>query len=107
MTVSPNREVVAAQKLEVATSIFERLVNVFVEHAADDGLDLLPGHAYFLAKSEGALRQRFLYELLPLLDEYPRQGLLGPASSELHAVRDVVEDCLSEAEHIRGARPTA
>jgi hypothetical protein len=29
---------------------------------------------------------------LGLLDEYLRQGLLGPASSELHAVRNAVED---------------
>ncbi len=65
---------------------------MFVEHAPDEALDLIPGHAYFLAKTEADLRQRFRHELLPLLDEYLRQGLLGPASSELHAVRDAVED---------------
>ena len=31
---------------------------------------------------------------MPLLDEYLLQGFLGPASSELHAVRDRIEDLL-------------
>jgi 5-methylcytosine-specific restriction protein B len=55
-------------------------------------LDLLPGHAYFLAKDETELRDRFHYELLPLLDEYLRHGFLGPAGSELYAIRDAIED---------------
>lgn len=48
--------------------------------------------AYFLAKDELSLRERFRYELLPLLDEYLRQGFLGPASTELFAVRDAIQD---------------
>ena len=55
-------------------------------------LNLLPGHAYFLAPDETALRRRFRYELVPLLDEYLRQGLIGPAASELQAVRDTISD---------------
>ena len=92
VTLPPSRKVVADQGLADATSIFDRLVNVFVEHAPDDALDLLPGHSYFLARDTGGLKHRFRYDLLPLLDEYLRQGLLGPASSELHAVRDAIED---------------
>lgn len=38
---------------------------------------------------------RLRYELLPLLDEYLRQGFLGPATTELHAVRDAIEDAVS------------
>lgn len=52
----------------------------------------MPGHAYFLAASEPELVERVRYELLPLLDEYLQQGVLGPASHELAAVRDKVED---------------
>jgi 5-methylcytosine-specific restriction protein B len=65
---------------------------VFVEHVPEDSLDLLPGHAYFLAPDEKALRRRFRYELVPLLDECLRQGLVGPAASELQAVRDTITD---------------
>jgi 5-methylcytosine-specific restriction protein B len=68
---------------------------VFVEHVPEDGLDLLPGHAYFLAADEASLRQRFRHELVPLLDEYLRQGLVGTAASELQAVRDTIADFAS------------
>jgi 5-methylcytosine-specific restriction protein B len=70
---------------------------VFVEHAPNEALHLLPGHAYFLAQSEPELRERLRYELLPLLDEYLQQGYLGAAASELHAVRDRIEDLIGTA----------
>jgi 5-methylcytosine-specific restriction protein B len=87
--------VVAQQQLDLATDIFNRLTDVFVEHAPDDALDLMPGHAYFLAGNEQELQTRFRFELLPLLDEYLREGLLGAASAELHAVRDLIENSAS------------
>jgi len=73
-------------------TIFAQLAGVFVEHVPEDSLDLLPGHAYFLAADEDSLRRRLRYELVPLLDEYLRQGLAGPAASELQAVRDTMSD---------------
>jgi len=95
VAMPPKRAVVAQQGLARATEIFDRLTDVFVEHAPDDALDLLPGHAYFLAKDETELLQRFRYELVPLLDEYLRQGFLGAAGTELNAVRDEIDDIVS------------
>ena len=95
VNVPPQRQVVAKQGLALATEVFDWLTDVFVEHAPDDALDLLPGHAYFLASSEAELLQRFKYELLPLLEEYLRQGFLGSAAGELYAVRDRIEDKVS------------
>ncbi len=95
LTLLPQRSVVAAQNLPLALSIFDQLAGVFVEHVPEDSLDLLPGHAYFLAPDEEALRRRFRYELVPLLDEYLRQGLVGPAASELQAVRDTISDIVT------------
>ncbi len=92
VTMHAERAVIAAQKLDRALSAFDRISDVFIEHAPEDALSLLPGHAYFLAKDDGQLRERFRYELVPLLDEYLRQGLLGSAQSELAAVRDAIED---------------
>jgi 5-methylcytosine-specific restriction protein B len=94
VTLPPNRDVIAAQPLPLATQVFDWISDVFVEHAPSDTLQLLPGHAYFLAQDEGELRERLRYEVIPLLDEYLQQGLLGPATSELHAVRDRIEDLL-------------
>jgi 5-methylcytosine-specific restriction protein B len=78
--------------MALALQVFDDLAGVFVEHVPEDSLDLLPGHAYFLASSEDSLRRRFRYELVPLLDEYLRQGLVGPAATELQAVRDTISD---------------
>ncbi len=90
--VPPDRDVVERQGISLATELFDKLTDVFVEHAPDEALDLLPGHAYFLVRDEAELRTRLRYELLPLLDEYLRQGVLGPAGAELHAVRDMIAD---------------
>jgi len=92
VTLPPNREVIAAQALALAVEVFDWIADVFVEHAPNDTLQLLPGHAYFLAQNEDELRNRLRYEVIPLLDEYLSQGLLGPAATELHAVRDRIAD---------------
>lgn len=92
VSMPPDRSVVVDQHIPLATEVFDRLVDVFVEHAPFDALDLLPGHAYFLASDEAHLRVRFKHDLLPLLNEYLREGYLGPASTELYAVRDELED---------------
>lgn len=92
VTVPPDRSVVAEQGLRLATETFDRLQDVFIEDAPDDALALLPGHSYFLASTEEELRERFRYELLPLLDEYLHEGLPGPCAPELQAVRDFIQD---------------
>ena len=88
----PDQSVVAAHCPPEGRALFDRLTDVFVDHAPLDALDLLPGHAYFLAKDHDEMRERFRYQLLPLIDEYLREGFLGPATTELYAVRDQIED---------------
>jgi 5-methylcytosine-specific restriction protein B len=92
ISMMPDRRIVDAQKLPLATDVFTDLCAVFVEHAPPEALNLLPGHAYFLANTESEVRERLRHEVLPLLDEYLREGYLGNASTELHAVRDSIED---------------
>lgn len=95
LTMPPDRSVVAAQGLPLAIDFFDRLIDLFVEHAPQDALDLVPGHAYFLSDNEDVLKKRFKHELVPLLEEYLRGGYLGPASTELHALKDALEDVVS------------
>lgn len=92
VTVPPDRSAVADCGLGPALQAFDRLTDVFVEHASDDALALMPGHAYFLADDEGHFRKRVNFELIPLLDDYLRQGFLGSAATELQAVRDSLAD---------------
>jgi len=94
ISMMPDRGVVAKQVLPLATEFYDRVCDVFVEHAPEDALNLLPGHSYFLAKDQADLKRRLRYELLPLLNEYLREGYLGPATTELNAVRDAIEDAV-------------
>jgi 5-methylcytosine-specific restriction protein B len=94
VTVPPDRAVIETKSVPLALTVFDWIMDVFIEHAPNDALQLLPGHAYFLATTEQELRARLQFEVLPLLDEYLQQGFLGPAASELHAVRDRIEDLL-------------
>jgi 5-methylcytosine-specific restriction enzyme B len=92
ISMMPDRQVIAAQRLQLAVDCFDRICDVFVEHAPFDSLELMPGHSDFLANNEDALKKRLRYELLPLLNEYLKEGYLGPATTELYAVRDAIED---------------
>jgi 5-methylcytosine-specific restriction protein B len=94
VTMHPDRGVVAALAPPTALRVFDQIADVFVEHAPAEALSLLPGHAYYLAANDAQLHDRYRYELIPLLDEYLEQGLLGPAGTELYAVRDAIEDLI-------------
>jgi 5-methylcytosine-specific restriction protein B len=93
MTLMPARQVLVDENCpERALAAFDWLTDVFVEFAPDEALTLMPGHSYFIAKSDEELRSRFRYELVPLIDEYLRQGFLAQATSELISVRDRIDD---------------
>ena len=98
MTLMPARQVLVDQDCpEPALAAFDWLTDVFVEFAPDEALTLMPGHSYFIAKTYQELRTRFRYELLPLIDEYLRQGFLAQATSELISVRDRIDDLSRES----------
>lgn len=92
VNVPPDRDVVAQGSPALGLAVFDRLVDIFTEHAPDEVLNLLPGHSYFLAQSDEELRRRFRYELLPLLEEYLQEGFVASFAAELLAVRDAIED---------------
>jgi 5-methylcytosine-specific restriction protein B len=92
VTVPPDRSAIDRHAPADALSFYDELADAFVEHAPEDALDLLPGQAYFLAPDVPTFHSRVRHELLPLLDDYLRQGLLGPATAELQAIRDRFED---------------
>jgi len=84
----PDLDVVQAQGLDLATETFGKLQDIFAQHAPDDALVLMPGHAYFLAEDESHLAHRLQYEVIPLLIEYLQEGRLGPCETELQAYID-------------------
>jgi 5-methylcytosine-specific restriction protein B len=92
VTMMPDRSIVQTKSTATGLTLFDALSDVFLEYAPDDALSLLPGHSYFICKDDSELRDRLSYELLPLLDDYIREGYLGPATSALHAVRNKIAD---------------
>jgi len=91
VTLMPDADVIACNSTSSASTIFGALQDVFTEYAPDEALDLLPGQSFFLAASDQELRRRLRYELLPLIDEYLREGLVASLGAELQAVRDQIE----------------
>jgi 5-methylcytosine-specific restriction protein B len=97
ITMMPDRQVVKSTSTAMGLNLFDALCDVFLEFAPDDALALMPGHSYFIASGDAVLRDRLRYELLPLVDEYLREGYLGPASGALHAVRNLIADSTSSS----------
>lgn len=50
-----------------------------------DIADLMPGHSYFMAKSEEDLQLKMEYELIPLIAEYISDGLLNISADDKKA----------------------
>lgn len=61
---------------------FRQLRSLFTSQASDDQLELMPGHAYFIAESDSESKRRFATELIPLLQGYLRQGLIAGFSED-------------------------
>ncbi|HTM12759.1 MAG TPA: AAA family ATPase [Bryobacteraceae bacterium] len=64
---------------------FKGLVNIFIEHAADDAFPLVPGHSYFLEPEESRAKQILQVNLAPLLEEYLAQGYVSGFAEPIRA----------------------
>ena len=73
-----NAEKVPANVKDAALELFDQISKFIAEHkAADFELeDLKVGHCYFMAKDMNALRLKMRYEVVPLLKEYIKDGIL-------------------------------
>ena len=70
----PSMQVVEQHGCQLTQRAFRELISIFIEHASDDALSLVPGHSYFLAKDEASARSNLRTNLAPLLKEYLAQG---------------------------------
>lgn len=83
----PQLAVVEAYSAPTLVKAFQELLTIFIEHAHDDALPLVPGHSYFLGNDEQA--QMLLNTgLRPLLEEYLAQGYVAPFADEVRAYID-------------------
>ncbi len=96
VTMWPDLQVLASSALActLMQQSFTQLLEIFVALAADDGFQLLPGHAYFLEPDEARAKVKLQTELKPLLLEYIAQGHVSGFRDEIHAFIDSLPEQL-------------
>lgn len=81
----PQMKVVQENAGELMKKAFMELASIFVEHAGEDALALVPGHSYFLEKNDVKAPRYLKANLAPLLEEYLAQGYVAGFSDPIHA----------------------
>jgi len=81
----PQLDVVENNSCGLMKQAFTDILSVFVEYASEEGLSLLPGHAYFLENDEAVAVDILQTSLLPLLEEYLAQGYVAGFSEHILA----------------------
>lgn len=84
----PQILVVEREGCDLTVQAFRRLLSIFVEHATEDAMNLIPGHSYFLESNEAEARGRLKTTLKPLLEDYLEQGYV---SSFAESVRSYLQ----------------
>jgi 5-methylcytosine-specific restriction enzyme B len=82
LTIWPDEEPLTTGS-KLALQAFQSLRNIFLSQATDEQLELLPGHAYFLAATDEEAKLRITTELMPLLNDYIQQGLIAGFSEDI------------------------
>jgi 5-methylcytosine-specific restriction protein B len=81
----PQISVVEREGCDLMVQAFQRLLSIFVEHATDDAMDLVPGHSYFLEADEDKARRRLETTLKPLLEDYLAQGYVSSFAEDVRS----------------------
>ena len=77
LSLWPDSTAIAQHGCPLTLQAFERLTSIFVEHAPEDALALVPGHSYFLTSDETQAKINLQTNLAPLLTEYLAQGYVS------------------------------
>lgn len=81
----PSMRVVEQHGCLLMQRAFRELISIFIEHASDDALSLVPGHSYFLAGDETTAKSLLRTNLAPLLEEYLAQGYVTGFAESIRA----------------------
>lgn len=82
---------------KLAIEKYKDIEKIFFYYATDEELHLQPGHTYFIANSKEELLNKIRYEVIPLLEEYMREGRLSLAINDLKAYVDQLQDIQVES----------
>lgn len=77
-TLKADKELVKQNSIPLAVELFGAVESFIKKHKIDmDFEDLMVGHSYFFAKDEYELELKWQYEILPLLNEYIKDGIIN------------------------------
>ena len=85
LSLWPSMKVVEECGCDLGRKAFQDLISVFIEHAPDEALPLVPGHSYFLGRDEPRARTMLKTSLVPLLTEYLAQGYVTGFAESIRA----------------------
>lgn len=89
-TLKSNKKVIEGQDVDFnvkskALSLFDKVEGFLNANPSDMKMDdLMPGHSYFLAKSLAELESKVKYELIPLVEEYAKDGIIEVSNEKLN-----------------------
>jgi len=81
----PQISVVEREGCDLMKQAFQALLTIFVDHATEDAMDLVPGHSYFLESNEPKAPRRLKTTLKPLLEDYLTQGYVSSFAESVRA----------------------
>ena len=77
VTLKSKRKIVEENSIQKALKLFDAVETFIKTNQIEmDFEDLMVGHSYFIAKDEAELKMKLDYEIIPLLREYYKDGLL-------------------------------
>lgn len=85
-TLRPHK-VAPGSGLKFMEKTYNKIADIFFEYANDDELHLQPGQSYFIVPSENKdaeMKERLIYELMPLIKEYLAEGYLLKAKDSFY-----------------------
>jgi 5-methylcytosine-specific restriction protein B len=77
-TLRPH-EIKAGEDKVFMKKVYNQFSDIFFEYATDEELNLQPGQSYFIVKNankDEEIKERMVYELMPLIKEYLAEGYL-------------------------------
>ncbi|MCS6954119.1 MAG: hypothetical protein RMK57_15525 [Bryobacterales bacterium] len=94
-TLWPSAQVVEEHSREPGPQAFRELLALFIEHAPEESLTLLPGHSYFLGDTEEQVRVKLRTAPAALFEEYLVQGYVAGFSGSRPRLLAVVAHAVS------------
>jgi 5-methylcytosine-specific restriction protein B len=87
----PSMSVVEEKGSERMVEAFRELLDIFVEYAPENNLNLLPGHSYFLENDSEKSLRKLRVRVKPLLEDYLQQGFVSGFEEPIRAYLQWIE----------------